>query len=149
MLQEDEEDLFGEEDSEDVTRSQQSAKLCLTTGRTRRTGAGVNIAWQAELQTFLTDLDDQIRGFKERDCVDYCFLRNAARDVSQPVLVARDRRTSIYIAHAVPFKRAGVEWIAKQMLRDVRKCGYHGRVAFRTDGEPAILDLMGEVARLR
>ena len=47
------------------------------------------------------------------------------------------------------FKGAGVEWIAKQMLRDVRKCGYHGRVVFRTDGELAILDLMGEVARLR
>ena len=30
----------------------------------------------------------------------------------------------------------------------VRKCGYHSRVVFRTDGEPAILDLMGEVARL-
>ena len=42
-----------------------------------------------------------------------------------------------------------MEWTAKQMLRDVRKCGYHGRVVFRTDGEPAILDLMGEVARLR
>ena len=63
-------------------------------------------------------------------------------------LIARDRRTGIYIAHAVPFKGAGVEWICKQMLRDVRKCGYHGRVVFRTDGELAILDLMGEVARL-
>ena len=60
---------------------------------------------------------------KNEIAADYCFLRNAARDVSQPVLVARDRRTGIYIAHAVPFKGAGVEWIAKQMLRDVRKCG--------------------------
>ena len=42
-----------------------------------------------------------------------------------------------------------MEWIAKQMLPDVRKCGYHGRVVFRADDEPAILDLMGEVARLR
>ena len=75
-------------------------------------------------------------------------MRSAARDVSQPVLVARERRTGIYIAHAVPFKGAGVEWIAKQMLRDVRKCGCHGRVVFRTDGEPATLDFMGEVARL-
>ena len=30
------------------------------------------------------------------------------------------------------FKGAGVEWIAKQILRDVRKCGYHGRVVFGT-----------------
>ena len=29
-----------------------------------------------------------------------------------------------------------MEWIAKQMLRDVRKCGYHGRVVFRTDASP-------------
>ena len=42
-----------------------------------------------------------------------------------------------------------MEWNAKHMLRDVRKCGYHGRVVFRTDCEPVILDLMGEVARLR
>ena len=41
-----------------------------------------------------------------------------------------------------------MEWIAKHMLLDVRKCGYHGRFVSRTDGEPAILDLMGEVARL-
>ena len=31
-----------------------------------------------------------------------------------------------------------MEWIAKQMLRDVRKCEYFGRVARRTDGDPAI-----------
>ena len=46
-------------------------------------------------------------------------MRNATRDVSQSVLVVRDRRTGICIAHAVPFKGAGVEWIAKQMLREV------------------------------
>ena len=103
----------------------------------------MNIAWQAELQTFLTEPD---QGALKSEIAADCFLRNAARDVRQPVLVARDRRTGIYIAHAVLFKGAGVEWIAKQMLRDVRNCGYHGRVVFRTDGEPAILDLMGEVA---
>ena len=35
------------------------------------------------------------------------------------------------------------------MLRDVRTCAYQGRVVFRTDGELAISDLMGEVARFR
>ena len=41
-----------------------------------------------------------------------------------------------------------MEWIAKQMLRDVRKCVVprQSRIQ-RTDGEPAILDFMGEVAR--
>ena len=46
-----------------------------------------------------------------------CCLRILALDVSQPVLVARDRRTGIYIAHAVLFKRAGVEWIAEVSTR--------------------------------
>ena len=32
-----------------------------------------------------------------------------------------------------------------RLFGDVRKCGYHSKVVFRTDGEPAILDLMGEV----
>ena len=71
---------------------------------------------------------------KNEIAADFCFLRNAARDVSQPVLFARDRRTGIYIAHAVPFTGAGVERIAKQMLRGVRKCRYHGRIVFRTNG---------------
>ena len=55
------------------------------------------------------------------------------------------RKTSHTFTDAVAFEGAGVEWIAKLMLRDVRKYGYHGRVAFRTDGEPAILDFMGEL----
>ena len=71
--------------------------------------------------------DDQNRGFKERDCGGPLLPENCSTQV---------------------LKEAGVEWIAKKMLRDVRKCGYHGKVVFRTDGEPAILDLMGEVARL-
>ena len=40
---------------------QRSAKLWLTTGP--KLGAGATIAWQVELETFLTDRDDQIRGF--------------------------------------------------------------------------------------
>ena len=31
------------------------SEMVPTTGPIRRTGAGVNIAWQAELQTFLSD----------------------------------------------------------------------------------------------
>ena len=76
----------------------------------------MNIAWQAQLHQV---------ALKNKLEADHCSLRNAARDVSQPVLVVRDQRTGIYIAHAVRFKGAGVQWIAKQMLRDVRKCGYH------------------------
>ena len=35
------------------------------------------------------------------------------------------------------------------MALDISKCGYHGREVLRSDQEPALQDLMGEVARLR
>ena len=55
----------------------------------------------------------------------------------------------MYIAHAVPFKGAGVDWLAGQLCRDIKKCGYHGRVVLRGDQERSLQDLFGEVARAR
>ena len=86
---------------------------------------------------------------KNEIAADYCFLRDVSGGPSQPVLVGRDRKTGMFFAHAVPYKGAGVEWVAQQMARDISKCGYHGRVVLRSDQEPASQDLMGEVARLR
>ncbi len=65
------------------------------------------------------------------------------------MLGLRDRRTGMYGAHAVPFKGAGTDWIAQQVARDIVKCGYHGRVVLRADGEPALQDLLNAVARVR
>ena len=80
---------------------------------------------------------------------DYCFLRDASGGPRQPVLVGRDRRTGTFFAHAVPYKGAGVEWVAQQIAREISKCSNHGRVVLRSDQEPALHDLVGEVARLR
>ena len=90
------------------------------------------------------------QGFlKNEIAADYCFLRDAAGGPSQPVLVGRDRRTGVFFGHAVPLKGAGVDWIAGQMVRDIYKCGYYGRVVLRSDQEPALQDLLEEVARKR
>ena len=162
-MREDEEDLFGEEDFEGSEEAKElpdvipkchkkpTVSEIVAHNRSHtpyRSWCKHCVAGRAPNLPHRPRRPDQ-GALKNEIAADYCFLRNAARDVSQPVLVARDRRTGIYIAHVVLFKGAGVEWIAKQMLRDVRKCGYHGRVVFRTDGKPAILDIMGEVARLR
>ena len=80
---------------------------------------------------------------------DYCFLRNRPAEASIPVLVGKDRKTRCFVAHVVPGKGAKSDWIAVQMVRDFRKMGYHGRVVVRSDGEPAIRDLMQELARAR
>ena len=34
------------------------------------------------------------------------------------------------------------------MARDIRNCGCHGRAVLRSEQEPALRDLMGQVARL-
>ena len=74
---------------------------------------------------------------KNEIAADCCFLRNSSRDVSQPVLVARDRRTGINIAHAVPSKgRCGVDRQADVAGRmEVR---VPRQAVFRTDGGPVI-----------
>ena len=80
---------------------------------------------------------------------DYCFLRNRPGDPSVPVLVGKDRKTRCFVAHVVPGKGAKTDWIPVQLARDLRKMGYFGRVVVRSDGEPAIKDLMVELARAR
>ena len=60
---------------------------------------------------------------KKEISANYCFLRDVSGGQCQPVLVGRDRRTGMFFAHAVPYKGAGVEWVAQQMARDTSKCG--------------------------
>ena len=75
---------------------------------------------------------------------DYVFLRDVsvADHASQCWLVGRDRGSVMFFAHAVPYKGAGVEWVAQQMARDISKCGDHGRVVLRSDQEPTLQDSM-------
>ena len=70
---------------------------------------------------------------------------SVADQASQCWWAVIEEKTGMFFAHAVPYKGAGVEWVAQQMARDISKCGYHGRVVLQ---EPALQDLMGEVARL-
>ena len=80
---------------------------------------------------------------------DYCFLRDVQGGPSQVVLGGRDRRTGVYFSHAVPYKGAGQEWISQQLVRDILKCGYHGRVLLKGDQEHALQDLFADVAKRR
>ena len=43
----------------------------------------------------------------------------------------------------------GDGFAVRQYARDVKKFGYHHRVVIRSDGEPAIKDLLNKVAELR
>ena len=53
------------------------------------------------------------------------------------------------IAHVVPHKGAGVDWVGEQLVRDLVRLGIHGKVILKSDQEPAIIDVLNEVARMR
>ena len=80
---------------------------------------------------------------------DYCFLRDVTGGESIPVLVGRERNSKFLLAHVVPFKGAGVDWVVSQLVRDLRKMGIHGKVILKSDQENAITDVLHAVARRR
>ena len=82
---------------------------------------------------------------------DYGFFRDKKGDKLNTVnvLVTRDRRSAGICAHVVPKKGVGGGFAVKQYLRDVKKFGYHHKILIRSDGEPAIRDLLDRVSSLR
>ena len=81
--------------------------------------------------------------------LDYCFFREVAGGPSVTTLVGRDRRAGLYLAHVVPFKGSAPEWLAAQLVRDIKKAGYFGLLTLKSDQEPAIRDVLAEVAKSR
>ena len=66
-----------------------------------------------------------------------------------PVMVGREKRTKMMIAHVVPLKGGGVGKLLEQLLRDLRKMGAHGKVTLKSDQENAILDVLNGVCKQR
>ena len=52
-------------------------------------------------------------------------------------------------AHVVPMKGADMEWVTEQAARDLLRFGIHGDVILKGDQEPAIVDVLKEIAKLR
>ena len=82
---------------------------------------------------------------------DYGFFRDRKGDKAHAVtvLVSKDRKSGATCAHVVPRKGVGGGYAVKQFLRDIKKYGHRHKVLLRTDGEPAIRDLMEKVSQLR
>ena len=51
--------------------------------------------------------------------------------------------------HVVPRKGADIDWIADRVKKDLYRMGHYGRLIIKSDGEPAIVALLEEVARRR
>ena len=80
---------------------------------------------------------------------DYAFPRNESGGDWVPMLVGRSRNRKFLVAHVVPMKGASHEWVVKQTVKDLRRMGFHSKVLLKTDQEPALVDLMKEVAEER
>ena len=80
---------------------------------------------------------------------DYAFPRKVRGGSSITVLVGRERKIKMIIAHMVPMKGAGVGWIVDQVARDIKKLGIHGKVIIKSDQENAIMSLLTAVAKSR
>ena len=92
--------------------------------------------------------ETQVLSVPEPHC-DYCFPKDHVGGDYAVVLVARDRETRMTVSHVVPVKGGDQEWVAEQLTRDILKLGLHGDLTLRSDEEPAIVDLLKQVAKLR
>ena len=81
--------------------------------------------------------------------LDYCSIREVAGEDHSVVLVGKDRETKLILAHVVPFKGGDTEWVSEQVCRDLLKFGISGDVVFKTDQEPALVDLIKQICALR
>ena len=66
-----------------------------------------------------------------------------------PLLWPKIGGQKLLMSHVVPCKGADQEWVVAQTLRDLERLGHHGDIVLRSDGEPALVDLMKEIAKDR
>ena len=80
---------------------------------------------------------------------DYCFMRDQLGSESAKILVSRDRATRMVSAHVVPVKGAVIDWVIQQCARDLERLGHYGQITLKSDQEPAIVDVLREIANFR
>ena len=73
---------------------------------------------------------------------DYMFMMNKAGGRTVPVIVGRCRTSKVLVAHVVPMKGDGEDWIAKLIVRDIKRMRHYGPLVIKSDGEPALLSLL-------
>ena len=82
--------------------------------------------------------------------VDYCFPATADTRDKYTLLVAREKGTRMTMATVVPMKGVSQEFPARRLLALIKELGVEASpLAFRSDQEPAINDLVTEVCRRR
>ena len=80
---------------------------------------------------------------------DYCFLRDQPGMESAKILMSKDRATRMVSAGVVPLLGAVINGVIQQCARDLERLGHNGHITLMSDQEPAIVDVLKEIANLR
>ena len=91
------------------------------------------VAGRAKSWPHLRQGDDEEEGGVPSVSFDYCFLRDSTGGESVLVWVGREKSAKFIVAHVVPYKGAGADWVVGQVVRDLRKMGIHGKVILKSD----------------
>ena len=80
---------------------------------------------------------------------DYCFMSTEGGPLAT-ILVAREKGTKMTMATVVPMKGASIEFPAKRVLSFLKEIGLESAdVVLKSDQEPAIKDLLNNIANRR
>ena len=86
---------------------------------------------------------------RELHC-DYCFMGNSDEKETKCILVAKDGESKSLMASMVPVKGMSHEFPARRLVAFIKELGMeHCDLVIKHDQEPALVDLMKEVARKR
>ena len=72
------------------------------------------------------DRQEPVEGRGPEVHFDYAFLRNEEGGEKATVLVGRCRQSKFLVAHVVPSKGASEEWIADEIVKDLKNMGHRG-----------------------
>ena len=78
---------------------------------------------------------------------DYCFWRDHPGGESVPVMVGREQRTKMMIAHVGTIQWSGVDQLLGQLMRYLVKMSAHVNVTLKSGQEKAILDVLNVVCK--
>ena len=82
-------------------------------------------------------------------CADYFFPRDGPGEPGVTAVALYDDDSQYLARHVVDAKGASADSAGKQVLKDLRKMGHHGKIVVKTDQESSIIDLFKAVAKER
>ena len=93
--------------------------------------------------------DERNKSCKNTVCYDYkTFGQEENIDDKATTLICKDEKTKMRFAHVCENKGASDEWVMQKLLEDMERLG-HTEVIIKSDGEPALVQVMEKLKERR